>query len=320
MAEAKHIVIASGSKPTPLPIAGSEHLLSSDDFLEMENLPDSLIFVGGGYISFEFAHIAARAGAKVTILHENDRPLGHFDRDLVDRLVDKTRRIGIDVELDSPAERIERSGAGVTVRAGHNRLFQAAAAVHGAGRVPDIDDLDPAAGGVEREGRRLRLTPSLQSVSNPIVHAAGDAALAGPMLTPVSELDAEAVAANLLEGGARCPDYKGVPSVVFTIPALASVGLNEEQARHDNLAFRVEQADTGGWYAARRLKEDAAAFKTLIEENTGRLLGAHVIGPNAEEVINIFALAIRLGLTADRLREFVPAYPSQAANVAYMLG
>lgn len=234
--------------------------------------------------------------------------------------VDKTRRIGIDVELDSPVERIERSSGGVTVRAGHNRLFEAAAAVHGAGRVPDIDDLDPAAGGLEREGQRLRLTPSLQSVSNPVVHAAGDSALAGPMLTPVSELDAEVVADNLLKGGARSPDYNGVPSVVFTIPALASVGLSEEQARGDNLAFRVEQADTSGWYAARRLKEDTAAFKVLIEKETERLLGAHVIGPNAEEVINLFAMAIRLGITSDRLREFVPAYPSQGANLGYMLG
>jgi glutathione reductase (NADPH) len=141
------------------------------------------------------------------------------------------------------------------------------------------------------------------------------------MLTPVSELDADVVAENLLEGAPRRqPDYKGVPRVVFTIPPLASVGLTEEQASAQNLRFRTAQADISGWYSARRVKEDTAAFKILIEEGTNKLLGAHIVGPNADEVINLFALAIRLDLSTDKLRQLVPAYPSQAANVGYMLG
>lgn len=320
--ETRHVAIAAGSRPTPLPIAGAEHLLTSDDFMELDELPDSLIFVGGGYISFEFAHTAAEAGAKVTILHEHDRPLAHFDRDLVNRLIEKSRRSGIDIRFGCRAERIERDKRGVKVWAtSHDQPFAAAAAVHGAGRVPDIDDLDLAAGGIEREGRHIRLTPALRSVSNDAVFAAGDAAAAGPMLTPVSELDADIVAENLLAGGAhRTTDYKGVPSVVFTLPPLASVGLSEEQARAQNLRFRIAQADTSAWYSARRLNEDTAAFKVLIEEGTNRILGAHIIGPNAEEAINVFALAVRLDLGADQLRRFVPAYPSAGSDIGYMLG
>jgi glutathione reductase (NADPH) len=322
-AEARHFAIASGSTPAHLPVPGADHLLTSDDFMEMEELPDPLIFVGGGYISFEFAHIAARAGRKVLILHQDDRPLAQFDRELVDRLLTKSRRVGIEIHLDNPVEGIEKTEQGVKVwarRHGTNHPFEAAAAVHGAGRVPDIDDLDLAAGGIKREGHRLLLNQSLQSVSNPAVYAAGDAAAAGPMLTPVSELDADVVGENLLEGVPhRQPDYKGVPSVVFTIPPLASVGLTEEHARAQNLRFRVAHADISGWYSARRVKEDTAAFKILIEERTKRILGAHIVGPNADEVINLFALAIRLDLSADKLRQLVPAYPSQAANVEYML-
>lgn len=322
--ESRHVAIASGSKPAPLSISGADHLLTSDDFLELDELPDTLVFVGGGYISFEFAHIAARAGAKVTILHEDDRPLAQFDRDLVKRLLDKSRRAGIDIRFGGRVVGVEKNGHEVKVWAkshGADHPFEAAAAVHGAGRVPDIDDLDLTAGGIERQGHRLRLNPSLQSVSNPTVYAAGDAATAGPMLTPVSELDADVVAENLLKGGAhRAPDYKGVPSVVFTIPALASVGLTEHEARGQNLAFRVAQTDISGWYSARRVKEDTAAFKILIEERTNRLLGAHIIGPNAEEAINLFALAIQLGLNPDQLRQLVPAYPSEGANIGYMLG
>lgn len=321
--EGRFVAIASGSTPTPLPVPGVEHLLTSDDFMELDALPETIVFVGGGYISFEFAHIAACAGAKVTILHEDDRPLAQFDEDMVKRLLQKSRRIGIDIRCGRRVEGVEKDEHGVKVWAkseGANHPVEAAAAVHGAGRVPDIDDLDLAAGGIEREGRRLRLTPSLRSASNDAVYAAGDAAAAGPMLTPVSERDAEIVAENLLAGDAhRTVDYKGVPSVVFTIPPLASVGLGEAQARAQNLRFRVAQADTSGWYSARRVKEDTAAFKILIEEGTNRILGAHLIGPQADEAINLFALAARLDLTTEQLRRFVPAYPSAGSDIGYML-
>lgn len=322
--EARHFAIASGSKPAALPVPGADAMLTSDDFMEMEQLPESLAFIGGGYISFEFGHIAARAGAKITILHQDDRPLAHFDADLVERLLDKSRLMGIDVRLGNRVESIEKSKAGVKVWTkdrNANAAVEAGAAVHGAGRMPDIEDLALDTAGVERDGHRLRLTPQLQSTSNPAVYAAGDAAARGPMLTPVSEIDGEAVAENLIEGGAHhVPDYQGVPGVVFTIPPLAAVGLTEQQARDSNLKFRAPQADISGWYSARRVREDTAAFKVLIEDGTDRILGAHILGPNAEEVVNLFAAAIRLGLTAAQLRRVVPAYPSDGANLAYMLG
>jgi glutathione reductase (NADPH) len=125
--EARRFAIASGSTPTRLPIPGMDHLLTSDDFMELEELPESLVFVGGGYISFEFAHIAARAGAKVTILHEDDRPLEQFDRDLVNELLDKSRGAGIDIRLASPVEAIEKTDHGLKVWArsrGANHPFE----------------------------------------------------------------------------------------------------------------------------------------------------------------------------------------------------
>lgn len=322
--EGRHIAIASGSRPMPLPISGAEHLLTSDDFLDLDQLPESIVFVGGGYVSFEFAHIAARAGAKVTILHADDRPLAQFDQGLVARLLDKTRRLGIEIRLNSPVEGVETCDGGVRVWAksgGAIRPCEAAVAVHGAGRVPDIDDLDLAAGGVARDRHRLRLNEYLQSVSNKAVYAAGDSASMGPMLTPVAALDAEIVAGNLLDTGpSRQPDYNAIPSVAFTNPPLAAVGITEEQARAQNRRFRVAQADTREWYSARHLGEDTAAYKVLVEEGTNRLLGAHLIGPNAEEAINVFALAMRLDLNADQLRRFVPAYPSAGSDIGHMLG
>lgn len=267
--ESRFIAMAAGSNPSKLPVSGAEDLLTSDDFPELDHLTDSIAFVGGGYISFEFAHIAARVGVVVAILHEDDRPLTQFDRDLVERVFEKSRRIGIDIRLNSRVDRIEPVASGFGIYANGRRVNEAAEAglvVSGAGRVPDIDDLDLDAAGIEREGHRLRLTPCPQSVSNPAVYAAGDAAASAPMLTPVSEIDGEVVAQNPLAGAPRhAPDYHGVPSVVFTIPPVASVGLTEQEARDRNLNFRFQQADISGWYSARRVQEDTAAFKILFE-------------------------------------------------------
>src|SRR5262249_24735083 len=155
------------------------------------------------------------------------------------------------------------------------------------------------------EDRRLKLNEFHQSVSNPKVYAAGDAAQRGPALTPVSSHDGKVVAGNLLEGNRHTPDYRGVPSVAFTIPPIAGVGLREAEARASGLRVRVKSANVPDWYTARRLNEPVYGYKTLVEEGTERLLGAHLVGPHAEEVINLFGLAIRHGLTTMDLKTTV---------------
>jgi glutathione reductase (NADPH) len=282
-----------------LGIAGEEHLITSDDFLELSEMPPSVVFVGGGYISFEFAHVAARAGSKVTIVHRGEHGLGRFDPDLVDRLVTWSRSIEIKVELGTRVESIERNASGLLVKASRGSQWKAYPAdlvVHGAGRVPDIDDLDLANGGIERERHGVRVNEYLQSVSNPAVYAAGDcAASESPPLTPVAGYEGSVVAANLLAGNHRRAYYRAVPSVVFTIPPLASVGLDERSARNQGLPFRTRQGDMSSWYSSRRIGEKCAAYKVLVEETTDRILGAHLLGSHAEEHINLFALAIHKG-------------------------
>ena len=318
----RFFLIASGAKPAPLGIPGEEHLTTSDRFLELEALPQRIVLVGGGYIAAEFSHIAVRAGAMVTVLQRRDRLLPRFDPDLVGWLTDKSRALGIDVRTGTTVERIDASATGLTVRAsagGKPATFQADMVVHAAGRVPDIDALDLTAAGVETEHGRLQLNEFLQSVSNPAVYAAGDADAVGPPLTPVAIHEGKVVAANLLEGNRRTPNYRGVPSVVFTIPPLARVGLLETEARERGLRVRVNREKTSGWYTARRVAEDTAGFKVLVEEGGERILGAHLLGPNADEVINVFGLAIRRGLTADELKEAIFGYPTAASDISYML-
>ena len=318
----RHVLIAAGARPAPLPFPGAEHLMASDGFLELDALPRRIVFVGGGYISFEFAHLAARAGAEVTIVHRGARPLEAFDPDLVNLLVARTRGLGIRVELETEVRGIERTTRGVVVHGrggGGDRSFEADIAVHGAGRIPDLDNLDLERAGVTRERRGVAVNQYLQSVSNPAVYATGDAVASGPPLTPKAGQDSEVVATNLLEGNRRTPDYRAIASAVFTVPALAAVGHTEDTARAQGLPFRARWEDTSSWLSSRRVGETASGYKVLVDERTGHVLGAHLLGPHAAEVINLFALAIRFDIPAAELKKVLYAYPTSASDIPFMV-
>ena len=320
----RHIVLAAGSVPVPLRFPGAERLITSDRFLDLDRMPPRVLFVGGGYISFEFAHVAARAGAQVMILHRGPRPLERFDPDLVDMLVRRSdeARIRIRVELDFEVQAVEGEGEKLIVRGvqqGEKRSFATNLAVHGAGRVPELDDLDLDAGGVKREKGGIAVNQFLQSVSNPAVYAGGDAAAGGPPLTPKADHDVGVLVTNLLEGNRRTPNYEGIASAVFTIPPLASVGLLEDAARASGRVFRVNHKDTSEWFNTRRVGETASGYKVLIEEGTDHILGAHLLGPRADEVINLFAVAIRQRIPARELQQVICAYPTYSSDMHYML-
>jgi glutathione reductase (NADPH) len=319
----RYVVIATGQAPADLGIPGAEHLTTSDQFLELDELPKRILFIGGGYIAFEFAHVAARVGSQITVLHRGLRPLALFDPDLVDQLVERTRQLGIEVHLGTEAIGIEKSSAQLTVRAvasGKTGMFQTDMVVHAAGRVPEIKDLDLDAAGIEWEKRGVRVNEFLQSVSVPAVYAAGDAAASGGSpLAPVASYEGLIVAANLLKGNHQKPNYIGIPSVVFTVPPLAAVGLSEREASERNLKFRVKKEMTSTWYSSRRIAETCSGYKVLVEEGTDRILGAHILGSEAGEVINLFTLAIRSGMRATDLKHMLFAYPTNGSNMARML-
>lgn len=318
----RHILIATGAEPVPLGFTGSDHAILSDAFMERERLPGRIIMIGGGYIAAEFSHIAARAGASVTVLQRGSRMLPRFDAELVESLMTAFRNLNIDVRTHHAVIGIERLGGAfrVTARTSAGTAeFTADLVVHAAGRAPDLAELDVAKGNVEVQDGRLRLNAYLQSVSNPIVYAAGDAAAQGPPLTPVSSHDGKVAAANILEGNRHQPDYRGVPSVAFTLPPIAAVGLSEDAARRQTPTLRVNSASVPDWYNARRVGETVYAYKTLVEENTGQILGAHLVGPHADEVINLFGLAMRNRLSVDALKATMFAYPTGASDIGYML-
>lgn len=320
--EAKYILLASGAEPIKLHIPGEQHLMDNEGFLALETLPHRIVLVGGGYIAAEFSHIAARAGAKVTILQHAERMLKEFDADLVGWLMASFTALGIDVRTKTSVEKVEKTSGGYQVFSsmdGKQSMIEADLVVHAAGRAPDFTAFDLAAAGIETEKGSLKLNEYLQSVSNPSVYAAGDAARMGPPLTPVSSHDAKVVAANILNGNQKKPNYHGVPSVAFTIPPIASVGLTEAKAREKGLKFRMKSQETPTWFTARQQAESVYGFKVLIDEATDYILGAHLVGPHVDEVINIFALAIRHGLTTEDLKTTMFAYPTGASDIGSML-
>ena len=319
----RHVLIATGASPVALGIPGAELVSTSDDFLELERLPRRIALIGGGYIAAEFSHLAARAGAEVTILQRSARLLPQFDGDIVGWLMPSFNALGITVHTGVTANSVTRTEEGLTVFATSSTGAQIAVTadlvIHAAGRVPELSTLNLAAGDVAVDQGRLKLTLGLQSVSNPRVYAAGDAAGSGPPLTPVSSHDAKVAAANMLDGADARPNYHGVPSVAFTVPPIAAVGLKEADAHAKGLRFRVNAASVPKWFTARRLNEAVYGYKVLIEDGTDVILGAHLVGPSADEVINLFALAIRNNLTAGALRDTMFAYPTAASDVGYML-
>jgi glutathione reductase (NADPH) len=321
---ADRIVICTGAKPATLGISGEQHLVTSEQFLELQELPKRIVFVGGGYISFEFAHVARRAGAEVQILERGEQPLSPFDHDLVSQLVRYGSDLGIAVRTNCPVHGIEKNGETgylLSVGESHNsEKIEADLVVHGAGRVPAIDTLDLEAANVKSEANGIVVNPCLQSTTNSRVYAAGDAAASGqPKLTPVANQEGRTVAKNLLTDQPERPEYGAVPKVVFTVPALASVGLNEQQASDQGYAFEVHQGERTEWSSLRKIGSPVAAHKILVDRKSDRILGAHLLGPDAAETINLFVLAINQKITSTQLKACLFAFPTFASDVRQMI-
>lgn len=321
---ADNVVVATGATPAPITVPGYEHIALSDEFLSFATLPQRILFVGGGFVSFEFAHVAARAGAHCTIIDRHPRPLKRFDPMLTETLSAHTEAMGIDMLRNTSLGFVTPDGrgaytVGLLPREGVPRTITVDRIVHGAGRVPQVDGLNLEAAGVQVGKRGVRVNEHLQT-DNPRIYAAGDVADTGqPMLSPVANQEGRIVAKNLLEGPHRTADYGPVPTVVYTIPGLASVGLTEAQAREKGLDVDIREGDRAGWGSMRKASAPCAAYRILVHADTDEIVGAHLLGPDAAETINHFAMAMKFGLTARDIKSVLFAFPSFAADVRQML-
>ena len=321
--EADKIVIATGAKPRVLDFEGGYLALSSTDFLNLKELPKSLLFIGGGYIAFEFAHIAARCGADVTIVHRGKRPLENFEQDIVVHLINATKELGIKLVLATEVSKIEKRDNHYTVKGttdGKEMTFRTETVFNSAGRPPAIFDLELDKSGISFSKEGVAVNEYLQSASNPNVYAAGDAADSkGLPLTPVAVMEGHIVASNIIKGNTKKVSYPPMPSVVFTLPTLAAVGLTEAEAKSQKIEYQVNYNEVGNWFNAERLNVKEYAFKTIVDKENHTILGAHLIGPNAEETINLFAIAIKTKMRINDLRTMIFSYPTLSSDIPYML-
>lgn len=320
---ADRFLIATGGRPRELSFDGAEHVTRSDEFLELESMPEHVVFVGGGYISMEFAGVVARAGCRVTVIEQNDQVLSGFDADLVNQLTDSLLDHGIRFQMNAKITGIEKSSDGrLHVHlANEDAPIKCGLVVHGAGRVPNIDELTLSRGEIEHSEKGIAVNEFMQNPTNPRVFATGDCADTGlPQLTPVANEDARAATKNLFSDKLeQAPDYGYVPKVAFTIPCIASVGLSEEAARRSNDNVKVLSDDTSSWGSVRKTGTTVAGYKILVDSETDEILGSHLLGPSAEETINLFALAMKFNLTATDMKSTLFAFPTFASDVRSML-
>jgi glutathione reductase (NADPH) len=322
---AKKIVVATGNKPMPLPVVGAELILTSEDFLDLENLPESAIFIGAGYIGMEFAHVAARLGVEVTVMDFEDRPLSNFDEDMVAHLTKVSEEIGIKFIFNAKVKEVEklRKYHRVTAETNEGEEISAKAELvfNTAGRVPSIDELELEKGKVAFSKKGITVNQHLQNSTNEDVYACGDVANSeGLPLTPLSSQEARVVAANLLGKYEKTEaKYPPQPSVVFTLPKVASVGLSEKEARDKGYEVVVEQKSVPEWFNSKHIAAKVYAYKTIIDKETGLILGAHLIGPEAGEIINMFVMAICGELSNKDLKSMIFAYPTWGNDIKGMI-
>ena len=323
---ARFIVLATGATPMPLPIDGIDLAIDSSAFMELDDLPSRIVFIGGGFISFEFAHFAVRLGPNDTrcnILEAGPRPLGPFDEEMVDLLTKASAAEGIEIHCNVAITRIEKTGRTYTIATQDDRRFEADLVVHGAGRAPDIDDLDLARAGVEYSRRGIAVDGQM-ATTNPHVYAVGDCA-ATIQLARVADAEAhvaaETIAARHHGGQAEASmDYRVVPAVLFTYPQYAMVGKTEQALKDEAVVYEKSFAKELDWPTYKRVGMRSAAYKLLVDKH-GQVLGAHVLSDNATGLINTFALAMVNRIAVDDLyrQSVMTPYPSRESDIIYML-
>lgn len=313
-----NIVIATGSTQRALPIPGAEHMITSDDVLTERDQPKDVVFVGGGVIAMEFSHVYARAGTKVTILEALPRILPRLDADAIDVLKTETERLGVAIKTGVRVEGIAEAGARFQVTYsidGTEHTTSADRVINGAGRVANVAGLNLEAGGIAHDGIAIDVDSNLRSTSNPAVWVCGDALVGVPQLSPQATQEGRIVGNNIVNGATLSPDYSAAPFGVFTVPAYAGVGLTEAEAHDAGIEVDVTVSDLTGWFSGRTYAETAAWAKVLVDKKSGRFVGAHMVGHSGEELIHLFAMAMRHNITASAMRDQPFAFPTFSADI-----
>lgn len=316
------IILATGQKPAPLDIPGKEHLLTSDDFLSMPDLPKEVLFIGGGYIGAESAHISHALGAKVTLIVSEEVPLDKFDHDLARLLLKSDRERGMTVHVNSKAAAVRKVGdryeVDVKTEDGQTTLTTDRA-FHCAGRVPNIAELDLDNAGVDYDKSAGIKVDDYLRTNQPHIYAIGDCCDSGLPLTPVATYALSKLTGNLFEGKNDPVDYYPIPTVSFCLPGMASVGMTEREAQESDRRVKTYHKEATDFFHAHHTNASVMAYKVFVDEETGQILGVHLLGPDMTELINLCYLAIKQEMTAEGVKDLIFGYPTAASVFQDML-
>jgi dihydrolipoamide dehydrogenase len=305
-------IIATGSKPVIPPIPGSNHpdVITSDTALSLDAVPASLGIIGGGVIGCEFASIYNAFGCKVTIIEMLPEIVANMDRDIVKPLKEKLQKDGVDIFTSTRVESIQKSAAGLAVttssQAGE-KIITVEKVLLSVGRKAELDTLDLAQAGVETARGTIVVNKKMQT-NVPHIYAVGDCN-GGVMLAHVASAEG-IVAVETIMGKRSQIDFKTIPYCVYTKPELASVGLTEDQARASGYEVKVGNFPMAVNGKAMIMGETTGVVKYVTDAATGEILGLHMAGPRATDLIVEGALAIRLEATVAELMATIHAHPT----------
>ncbi|MEI8394595.1 MAG: glutathione-disulfide reductase [Rhodospirillaceae bacterium] len=309
---AKTILIATGGRPTKLPIPGIEHAITSDDLLELPTLPGRLLVIGGGYIGIEFASICRAMGAEVEIVIRGEHILNGFDDDIRTALEVEMRRRGIVTHSGihpMALEKLGRGGLRLTGRKG--QIFDADQVLCATGRHPNIAGLglDQAGVATTRDGAIIVGEGSRTSV--PGIYAVGD--VTNRMnLTPVAIAEGRALAETLFNANPMQVNYDNVPTAVFSTPAIGTVGLSEQQARARGLKIDIYRTGFRPMKHTLSGREERVLIKLVVEQGSERVLGCHMLGNDGPEIVQGLAVALNCGATKADFDRTIGLHPSAA--------
>lgn len=311
--DARAIVLATGSRPADLPMARRDgvNILNSDDLLALTELPEELLIVGGGYIGCEFASIFAALGSRVTVVEALDRLLPNMDQELGQFLERAFKKAGITVILNARVEHVS-SGHGVEMRLANGQTLTGAKLLVSVGREPNVADLGLENAGVNLDGRFIAVDDFMETSSRGI-YAIGDVTGKMPLAHVASaqgRVVVENLAAERTGRDRQRMSYDAAPACVFTDPEVASVGLTEAEAARRGLTVRVGRFFFAALGKAQAAGETEGFVKLIADAKTGRLLGGHILGAHAAELIATVTVAIQLGATAGQLTETIFAHPT----------
>ncbi len=317
--EAELVFLNTGGRPAAPDVEGLDRVpsLDSTSIMELDQVPEHLVVLGGGYIGLEFGQMFRRFGSRVTIVQRGRQLLPQEDEDVAEAVLGILREDGIEVLLATEARRAEGTDGAVrlTVRApSGERTIEGSHMLRAAGRVPNTDRLDlPAAGIVTDAKGFITVGPQLET-SAPGVYALGDVK-GGPAFTHISYDDFRIIRTNLLQGGCAYITDRLLPYAVFIDPQLGRIGLNEKDVRRQGRAYRVARMPMSSVARALELGEPRGFMKALVAPDTGEILGAAVLGIEAGELMAVLQLAMMGGVRYDRLRDAIFAHPTLAESL-----